>query len=92
MKKLLAILLATATIPAFAATQTVTLTVPSMTCAACPITVKKALYKVPGVAKAEVNFDKRSAIVIFDDAKASVAALTKATEDSGYPSMPVISR
>ena len=29
--------------------QTVTLSVPGMTCAACPITVKKALSKVEGV-------------------------------------------
>ncbi|GHM57459.1 hypothetical protein ECZU51_61290 [Escherichia coli] len=43
MKKLFASLaLAAAVAPVWAATQTVTLAVPGMTCAACPITVKKA--------------------------------------------------
>lgn len=46
MKKLFASLaLAAAVAPVWAATQTVTLAVPGMTCAACPITVKKALSK-----------------------------------------------
>jgi mercuric ion binding protein len=70
----------------WAATQTVKLSVPGMTCAACPITVKKALSKVDGVSKADVDFDKREAIVTFNDAKTSVQKLTKATEDAGYPS------
>lgn len=72
--------------PASAANQTVTLSVPGMDCPVCPITVKKALAQVGGVVKAEVNFDKRLAIVTFDDAKTNVDALTKATTDAGYPS------
>jgi mercuric ion binding protein len=86
-KKLFAILaLAVVAAPSWAATQTVTLSVPGMTCAACPITVKKALSKVEGVIKTEVAFEKREAVVTFDDAKTSVQKLTKATEDAGYPS------
>jgi mercuric ion binding protein len=69
-----------------AATKTVTLSVPGMNCAACPITVKKALNGVPGVSKAEVNYDNKEATVTFDDAKARVDALLKATADAGYPS------
>lgn len=87
MKKLFASLALVAVIaPVWAATQTVKLAVPGMTCAACPITVKKALSKVEGVSKTDVNFDKREAVVTFDDAKTSVQKLTKATEDAGYPS------
>ena len=87
MKKLFASLVLFAVIaPALAATQTVTLSVPGMTCAACPITVKKAISKVEGVSKTDVSFDKREAVVTFDDAKTSVQKLTKATEDAGYPS------
>jgi len=66
--------------------QTVTLDVQNMTCAVCPITVKKALEKVPGVTDAKVDFDKKTASVSFDPDKASPAALTKATADAGYPS------
>ena len=72
--------------PAWAATKTVTLSVPGMTCAACPITVKKALTKVDGVQKAEVSYEKREAVVTFDDAKTNADALTKATANAGYPS------
>lgn len=87
MKKLFASLALVAVVaPVWAATQTVTLSVPGMTCAACPITVKKAISKVDGVSKTDVNFDKREAVVTFDDAKASVQKLTKATESAGYPS------
>jgi len=72
--------------PAWAATRTVTLSVPGMTCAACPITVKKALSKVDGVKRAEASYAKREAVVTFDDAKTSVRKLTEATEEAGYPS------
>ncbi|MGD9831151.1 MAG: mercury resistance system periplasmic binding protein MerP [Piscinibacter sp.] len=81
-----AIALAAITAPVWAAPQTVTLAVPGMTCAACPITVKTAIAKVAGVNKVDVNFDKREAVVTFDDAKASVQKLTQATENAGYPS------
>lgn len=71
--------------PAWAATQTITLSVPGMTCAACPITVRKALSRVPGVQKAEVSFERREAHVTFDDTRTNVAALAKASENAGYP-------
>ena len=88
MKKLatLIALAAALSTPAWAATKTVTLSVPGMTCAACPITVKKALTKVDGVQKAEVSYEKREAVVTFDDAKTNADALTKATANAGYPS------
>ena len=87
MKKLFTILaLAAISTPIWAATQTVTLSVPSMTCAACPITVKQALSKVEGVSKTNVTFEKREAVVTFDDGKTSVQKLTQATENAGHPS------
>lgn len=88
MKKLLAGLALTAACctTAFAATKTVGLSVPGMTCAACPITVKKALDKVDGVEKTEVSFEKKEAVVTFDDAKTNVKALLEAVKNAGYPS------
>ncbi|HEY2122272.1 MAG TPA: mercury resistance system periplasmic binding protein MerP [Chthoniobacterales bacterium] len=68
------------------ALQTVTLDVKNMTCAVCPITVKKALEKVTGVTSATVDFDKKTASVTFDPDKANPATLAKATLDAGYPS------
>jgi len=91
MKKLFAsfTLALLTTAPVWAATKTVTLSVPSMTCAACPITVKKALTKVEGVTKTEVSFEKREATITFDDTKANVQTLTRATQNAGYPSTEV---
>ncbi len=88
MKKLIAALslLAVTAAPAFAATQTVTLSVPTMTCATCPITVKKALSKVDGVIDAKVTWEPKEAVVTFDDAKTNVQALADATKNAGYPS------
>jgi len=67
--------------------QTVFLNVPTMDCATCPITIKAALSKVPGVAKVKVSYEKREAVIVYDDAQATVADLKKATEDVGYPAM-----
>ena len=76
------------TAPVWAATRTATLDVPGMTCSTCPITVKKALNKVSGVSKVDVSFEKKQAIVTYDDAKTNVGTLVKATTDAGYPSKP----
>lgn len=87
MKQLFVCLaLAAATVPAWAAVQSVRLAVPGMTCAACPITVTKALAKVDGVSKSDVNLKKREVLVTFDDAKTNVQQLTDATKEAGYPS------
>lgn len=90
MKLLFAVALASAIcLPAWAAPRSVTLSLPTMDCAVCPITVKKALVKVDGVSRAELSFEKRQAVVSFDDARTSVPALTRATQDAGYPSTVV---
>jgi periplasmic mercuric ion binding protein len=94
MKKYLAVVasvLSLALCPqaANAALKTVTLAVPGMDCAVCPITVKKALAKVAGVSQVTVSFDKRQAVVSFDDTKTTTQALTDSTKNAGYPSTVV---
>ena len=72
---------------AFAAPpHTVTLAVENMTCGTCPIVVKKALERVPGVSSTSVDFDKKTATVTFDPDKATSARLTQATTEAGFPS------
>ena len=71
---------------ALADTRTAKLSVPSMNCVMCPITVRKALEKVDGVKQANVDYETKSVVVVYDDQKASVDLLTKATQDAGYPS------
>ena len=75
-------------VSAFAAEQTVTLAVQHMTCAACPRTVKASLQAVPGVTNVVVSAEDKTAIVTYDDSKARVDALVKATTNAGYPSAP----
>jgi len=64
----------------------VKLDLPTMNCATCPFTVKKALNKVEGVLEAEVSYKTKDAKVRFDDSKTSALALTQATTNAGYPS------
>lgn len=75
-----------ATVAARAEPQTVTLHLPTMNCAMCPITVKKALTEVEGVSKAEVSYDEKTAVVTFEGSKTGVDKLVEATTNAGYPS------
>ena len=71
--------------PAYGGERTVTLGVENMTCASCPYIVQKALTRVPGVTAAQVSLEKKTAVVVFDDAKADLPALTAATAKAGFP-------
>jgi len=89
MRRLLLATLLTVPIAALGATaQTVVLDVQNMTCELCPITVKKALGNVPGVADTKIDLTTKTATVKFDPDKADVAALVKATTNAGFPSSP----
>lgn len=91
MKKLYGVLIGVVwllvPLTALAEEQTVTLKVDGMTCASCPYQVQSALKRVDGVRAAVANLEKRNAVVTFDDAVTSVAVLTKATTDAGFPSV-----
>lgn len=75
--------------PAFAAERTVTLAVKNMTCASCPYIVRESLSAVPGVTKVNVSFEKKTAVVTFDDSRASVEALSAASTKAGYPTQAI---
>jgi periplasmic mercuric ion binding protein len=91
MKTIILSLFLALTIPfgfgtALAASRTVTLDVQNMTCAVCPITVKKALEHVSGVQQVTVDYASKTATVEFDDVTATQDQLTEATKNAGYPS------
>ena len=69
-----------------AASRTITLDVQNMTCAVCPITVKKALEHVSGVQQVKVDYADKTATVQFDDTMVTADNLTEATKAAGYPS------
>jgi len=63
--------------------ETVDLRIGGMTCASCVARVEKALSRVPGVARAEVNLATETARVELA-AKVDAAALVAAVEQAGY--------
>lgn len=69
-----------------AASRTVTLDVKNMTCAICPLTVKKALEHVAGVQQVSVSYADKAATVHYEDTATTADQLTEATKNAGYPS------
>ena len=66
--------------------KTVSLSVPTMYCAMCPITVRMALEQVAGVTDAAADYETLSATVTYDTGKTNLQALVDATTNAGYPS------
>lgn len=67
-------------------TKTVVLSIPGMTCATCPITVKKALEKLPGVVQVKSHFKNKTVVVRYQPNQVSPKDLLDATKNVGYPS------
>lgn len=65
--------------------QTATFDVPGMTCALCPVTVRKAMEGVEGVKSVTVDFDARTATVVFDPSVTTIGAIAAASANAGYP-------
>lgn len=81
-----ALVLAALGAPAFAAApKAVILEVSGMNCSLCPITVRKALERVPGVVEARVEFAEKRAQVRHDPQQVSPEVLAKAVSDAGFP-------
>ena len=72
--------------PAIAAdARTATLDVPSMFCALCQISVRKALERLPGVIEAKADNNSKRAEVKYDPGKVSADDLAAALSKSGFP-------
>lgn len=75
--------------PASAQQQTV-FAIENMTCATCPITVKKAIEGVAGVNSVMVDFAAKTARVTFDPRRANAAQIAAASTNAGYPARAVV--
>jgi len=62
----------------------VVLKVEDMTCVSCPVTIKVALKKLPGVVKAKVSYKEEKAEITYQDGKVTVEQMIKTIEDLGY--------
>ena len=65
-------------------TESITINVEGMVCAACQSHVQRALDETPGVAKAAVNLMTGQAVVSFDPQAVATAQLIEAIRDTGY--------
>ncbi len=68
--------------------RSVSLAIDGMTCASCVSRVEKALLRVPGVARAEVNLATETASVTLATRHIDAAALVAAVERAGYVARP----
>ena len=80
----LSIGLAAISAPAWAAEQTISLSVPGMTCASCPFVVEAAIGAVDGVKSVKADASTKRALVVYDDALTTLAAITQASYEAGY--------
>lgn len=65
-------------------TSVVTLKITGMTCGGCVLGVRKVLTRLDGVTKADVSYDKGTAVVNFDPRRATVNQMIAAIKTLGY--------
>jgi copper chaperone CopZ len=70
--------------------RTVTLAVKGMTCAGCVLGTRKVLTRLPGVAKADVSYEKGTAVVTYDPTKVTVEQMIAAIKTLGYTATLVV--
>ena len=71
--------------PASAQERMVTLNVPGMTCATCPISVRHRAMQLPGVKAATASLESATATVTYEDSEQTAQAIADAITKLGYP-------
>lgn len=61
----------------------------NMTCATCPISVRKAMKRVDGVKSVEVDYDTKVATVVYDPAVTTPSDIAAASTGVGYPATEI---
>jgi mercuric ion binding protein len=64
---------------------TATFNVEKMTCATCPIAVRKAMQRVDGVKEVNVDLESNTAVVTFDASVATTSDIANASTEVGFP-------
>ena len=60
----------------------------SMDCAACAVNIERALRKEEGVARAEVVFKTKEAVIEYDPARISPDRIVKVINETGFKAEP----
>ena len=71
-------------LPGLAEERSVNLSVPGMFCASCPYVVQAAIGGVEGVISVSTDLEARTALVVYDDATATVQEIREASASAGY--------
>lgn len=82
---LFALLLTSSPLAASDSEESVKFDVAEMTCATCPIAVKKAMQRVDGVIDVEVSYEDKTAVVTFDPKQTTPDEIGQASTDVGFP-------
>jgi copper chaperone len=61
-----------------------TIKVEGMSCGHCQMRVKKAIEEVEGVRKADVDLQKKQAVIEYDEEKANSEKIKAAIREAGY--------
>jgi mercuric ion binding protein len=69
--------------PSTAADRTVTLRVMHMTCALCPLIVRKAVETIPGVKEIDVSLESGTATVVYNDVATNPTELAETIANAG---------
>ena len=69
---------------AMAKEATAEMKVPAMDCAACTVVIKKALTQTKGVKNVDLNVEKRTATIIYEDTHVTRAEIQKTIEKAGF--------
>jgi mercuric ion binding protein len=64
-----------------------TFNVEKMTCATCPITVRKAIQGVDGVKEVTVDYDSKTATVIYDSSITNSKLIADSCSNVGFPAI-----
>jgi mercuric ion binding protein len=64
-----------------------TFNVEKMTCATCPITVRKAIQGVDGVKEVTVDYDSKTATVIYDSSLTDTKLIANSCSNVGFPAI-----
>ena len=65
----------------------VVIQVEGMSCNHCKMAVENALRGLPGVDSAAVDLKKKTASVVYDEARCGVPAMKAALEEEGYSAL-----
>ena len=70
--------------------QSASFAVENMTCATCPITVRRAMEGVAGVHEVTIDYETRTATAQFDPERTTTSAIAAASTEAGYAISPSV--